>query len=37
MDAAPADESEDFESAMMTFKPYIVAKKFAASIFKRMV
>jgi glyoxylase-like metal-dependent hydrolase (beta-lactamase superfamily II) len=28
MDAAPADEREDFESAMTIFKPYIAAKKF---------
>ena len=28
MDAAPADEKEDFESAMTIFKPYIAAKKF---------
>jgi glyoxylase-like metal-dependent hydrolase (beta-lactamase superfamily II) len=28
MDAAPADEKEDFESAMAIFKPYIAATKF---------
>ena len=28
MDAAPADEREDFESAMTIFKPYIAAGKF---------
>jgi glyoxylase-like metal-dependent hydrolase (beta-lactamase superfamily II) len=28
MDAAPADEKEDFESAMTIFKPYIAADKF---------
>jgi glyoxylase-like metal-dependent hydrolase (beta-lactamase superfamily II) len=28
MDAAPADEKEDFESAMTIFKLYIAAKKF---------
>ena len=28
MDAAPADEREDYESAMTIFKPYIAAKKF---------
>ena len=28
MDAAPADEKEDYESAMTIFKPYIAAKKF---------
>lgn len=28
MDAAPADEKEDYESAMAIFKPYIAAKKF---------
>lgn len=28
MDAAPADEREDFESAMAIFKPYIAAKRF---------
>jgi glyoxylase-like metal-dependent hydrolase (beta-lactamase superfamily II) len=28
MDAAPADEREDYESAMAIFKPYIAAEKF---------
>jgi glyoxylase-like metal-dependent hydrolase (beta-lactamase superfamily II) len=28
MDAAPADEKEDYESAMAIFKPYVAAKKF---------
>ena len=28
MDAAPADEREDYESAMAIFKPYIATKKF---------
>ena len=28
MDAAPADEREDYESAMAIFKPYIADKKF---------
>ena len=28
MDAAPADEREDYESAMSIFKPYIASKKF---------
>jgi glyoxylase-like metal-dependent hydrolase (beta-lactamase superfamily II) len=28
MDAAPADEREDYESAMSIFKPYIAANKF---------
>jgi glyoxylase-like metal-dependent hydrolase (beta-lactamase superfamily II) len=28
MDAAPADEKEDYESAMAIFKPYIAAQKF---------